>query len=373
MQGGAPGTTIGPDGSPPGPVRSPNVRGPSQSSHGRGEPGLTDSRPLVLVGVYFERPAWNLPVDRRAQLEAEFPELRWAHAPQWFDEGYGEALTEAEIFFGWHLDEADFRRAGRLRWIQTPSTGVRRMLHPALVESDVLLTCARGVHAPFMAEHVMAWVLAHARRLHGLCSAQDEARWTQDDLVERHPPESLLGKTMLLVGYGATGRELARRAHAFGMRVLAVRRRPERGSEDADEAGGIADLDRFLPRADVVVDLLPGTDDTAGFFDRRRLNLLPPGAFFANVGRGTTVDEAALEDLLASGRIGGAGLDVFGTEPLPPESPFWELANVQVSPHVAGVAFPALWDRLIGLFSRNLRAWREGRPLESVVDKRLGY
>ncbi len=277
------------------------------------------------------------------------------------------------MLFGWHLPEEDFRRAGALRWIQSPATGVRRFLYPALVESEVVLTSARGAHAPFMAEHVMGWLLAHTRRSRTFCSAQDDTVWCQDEILREHPPESLIDRTMLIVGYGATGRELARRARAFGMRILAVKRRPDSETEGADESGGLGDVDRFLPRADVVVNALPNTDATATFFDRRRLALMKPSAFFANIGRGSTVDEEALTDLLAGGRLAGAGLDVFREEPLPARSPLWEIASVQVSPHIAGVSHPLLWERLAQIFAFNLRRFLDGQPLRNVVDKRAGY
>ncbi len=327
----------------------------------------------VLVAAYLDQPFWNLRENDRRALEAEFPGVRWLHEPRWYLDGFGPALAEAEVIFAWHLAEEDFRRAARLRWLHAGSTGIRRFLYPALVESEVVLTSSRSAHAPFMAEQVMAWMLAHVRRLHGLCSAQDDGRWSQDELLRRHPPDSLLGRTLLVAGYGATGRELALRARAFGMRVIAVKRDPGHGTEGADTVAGPEAVDDLLPGADFVVDALPGTDATRGYFDRERLLRLKPGAFFANVGRGSTVDEDALAELLASGRLGGAGLDVFRTEPLPPESPLWEMPTVQISPHVAGVAHPALWTRLLAIFTGNLRRYLDGQPLRNVVDTRRGY
>jgi phosphoglycerate dehydrogenase-like enzyme len=328
---------------------------------------------LVLVAAYHSHPFWNIPPRLLDGVRAEFGGLEWEEVPRWLDEGFGDRLPEASVLFGWYLPEAEFRRAKALRWIQSPATGVRRFLYPALVESDVMLTSARGAHAPFMAEHVMAWLLAHARRLRTYCSAQDDTAWRQDEVLFEHPPESLIDKTMLIVGYGATGRELARRAHAFGMRVLAVKRRPEVEAEGADAVGGPGETDDFLPRADVVVNTLPNTDTTDTFFDRRRLALLKPTAFFANVGRGSTVDEDALTELLAEGKLAGAGLDVFREEPLPARSPLWDIASVQVSPHLAGVSHPLLWDRLVQVFAFNLRRFLDGQPLRNVVDKQAGY
>jgi D-2-hydroxyacid dehydrogenase (NADP+) len=328
---------------------------------------------IVLVSAYDRHPYWNLSPAHRHRLEREFSQVDWVHVPDWAENGFGDVLPEATAIFGWHLPEEEFARAARLRWFQSAATGVRRLLYPALVESEVTVTCARTVHAPFLAEQVMAWLLAHARRLHELRRAQGERLWIQGDLLREFPPETLIGKTMLLVGYGATGQELAQRAKAFGMRVWAVKRRAGAGEEGADRVVGPAEADRLLPDADVVVNLLPHTEATRDFFDRRRLARMREGVFFANVGRGVTVDEDALAELIQEGRVGGAGLDVFRTEPLPAESPLWGLDAVQISPHVAGVGHPKLWERLLALFERNLRAFLDGRPLEQVVDKRAGY
>jgi phosphoglycerate dehydrogenase-like enzyme len=250
---------------------------------------------------------------------------------------------------------------------------VRRFLYPELVTSGVTLTCSRGVHAPFLAEQVMAWLLAHVRRLHRLDRAQGARRWIQDELLREAPPETLLGRTALLVGYGATGEELARRLRPFGVRVLAVRRNPERGAPGAEEVVGPGGIDELLPRAQIVVNLLPNTEATRGFFHRSRLTAMAGDSLFLNVGRGSTVDEAALAEMLAAGHLEGAALDVFAEEPLETLSPLWGLPGVQLSPHVAGVGHPLLWPRLLDLFLDNLRRFREGRELRGQVDKTAGY
>jgi phosphoglycerate dehydrogenase-like enzyme len=277
------------------------------------------------------------------------------------------------VFFGWFLPPEAFAGASSLRWIHSPATGVRRYLYPELVASEVILTCSRGVHAPFLAEQVMAWLLAHVRRLHRLGRAQEGRRWIQAELLRDAPPETLVGRTAILVGYGATGEELARRLRPFGVRVLAVRRNPERGAPGAEEVVGPEEIDELLPRAQIVVNLLPNTEATRGYFDRTRLARLPRGGLFLNVGRGTTVDEAALAEMLAAGHLGGAALDVFTEEPLESQSPLWTLPGVQISPHVAGVGHPLLWPRLVDLFLENLRRFREGKGLRGQVDKIAGY
>jgi len=325
----------------------------------------------VLVDLRHPHPYWNLPEESRARLLLECPDAVVCSGPGEPDpQG---ALSASSVYFGWTLSAEAFARARSLRWIHSPATGVRRYLYPALVDSDVVLTCSRGVHAPFLAEQVMAWLLSHVRRLGRLERARETGVWLQEELLREAPPETLLGRTALLVGYGAGGRELARRLRPFGVRVVAVRYHPERGASDAEHVVGPEEVDDLLPGSEIVVNLLPNTEDTRGFFDRTRLERLSPGTLFCNVGRGSTVDEDALVELLAAGRLAGAGLDVFRTEPLEPESPLWTLPTVQLSPHVAGVGHPRLWPRLVDLFLENLARFRTGRELGGLVDKRAGY
>jgi phosphoglycerate dehydrogenase-like enzyme len=256
--------------------------------------------------------------------------------------------------------------------MHSPATGVRRLLHPALRASAVVLTCSRSVHAPAMADQVMAWVLAHARRLPALWRAQGERRWAQEEVLAAAPPQSLRGRTMLLVGYGAAGRELAVRARPFGLRLVGVRRRIDDGGDLVDRMVPPERVEEALAAADVVVNLLPHTDDTRGFFGEGRFAAMRPGACFINVGRGATVDEAALAAALAEGRLGGAALDVFAREPLPAESPLWDAPGVQIAPHLAGVS-DTLWPDLIARFAENLGRYLAGEPLLGVVDRERGY
>jgi phosphoglycerate dehydrogenase-like enzyme len=325
----------------------------------------------VLVDVRHPHPYWNLPAAERARLEEACPDVVVRTAGDALDTN--ATLAEATVFFGWSLSPGEFAAAPALRWVHSPATGVRRFLYPELVASDVVLTSSRGVHAPFLAEQVMAWLLAHVRRLPRLRRAQESGEWIQGELLRDAPPGTLIGRTALLVGYGSTGAELARRLASFGVRILAVRRRPERGAEAADEVAMPEGVDDLLPRADIVVNLLPNTDATRGFFDRSRLARLAPGSFFCNVGRGMTVDEEALAAMLAEGRLAGAGLDVFEREPLPPDSPLWTEERAFLSPHVAGVGHPLLWPRLLDRFLENLERFRSGRELRGRVDKTAGY
>jgi phosphoglycerate dehydrogenase-like enzyme len=350
----------------------PHEISPSGPGTGGGTRPVPRPPVRVLVAAYHANPFWNLPPGVRARLEGAFPGVEFRHEPRW-QEGFSDALDEAEVFFGWHLPAADFPRARRLRWIQSTATGVRRLLYPALRESEVILTSSRGVQAPFVAEHLAALLLAHERRIDRFLAAQHDRRWIGDSVLHDAPPESLAGRTLLIVGYGAIGRELARRLRPFGMRVVGVKRDPSSGGGDADAVHAPGDLDALLPDADVVAVLLPHTDETRGLFGEERFRAMKPGALFLSGGRGVTVDLAALERALASGTVAWAGLDVFPEEPLAPESPVWEIPRLWISPHVAGAARGVLWERLGDLFARNLRRYLDGEPLENVVDLERGY
>ncbi len=324
----------------------------------------------VLVTVYSPRqPFWSLPVRCRDLLEDRFRSVEWVHVPGW-ESDFGPGLAKATVWFGWHLPEPAFLGAPRLRWMHSGSAGVRRLLYPALVDSEVVLTNSSGAHAPFMAEQMMGWMLSWVRRDPQLERARAQREWAGPRLLQENPPETLLGKTLLIVGYGAVGRELAVRARAFGMRVVGVRRSPQAGGEVTES--GMDSLDRLLGEADVVANVLPYTEATRGLFDRGRLMRIRPGAFFMNVGRGATVDEDALIDVLRSGHLAGTGLDVFAREPLPPESPLWSLPTVRVAPHIGGAAV-GIWDRLVDRFAENLERHLTGELLRNVVDPTNGY
>jgi phosphoglycerate dehydrogenase-like enzyme len=277
-----------------------------------------------------------------------------------------------EIVFAWRaaadgpMLPAIFGSAANLRWIQAPSDGVDWLLFPALVESDVVVTNARGVFDDAVAEHAITLVLAIAKDLPSMVRAQAERRWRHRD------NERLAGRRMLVVGVGPIGRRIGWTASALGMEVRGVGRSRRSADPDLGEIVGIETLHEALGRADVVIDVLPGTERTRHVFDASTFRAMLPSAWFVNVGRGSTVDEAAFVEALSSGRIAGAALDVFEHEPLPPESPLWDLPNVFISPHVAGDY--SGWHEAVGRrFVENLARYVRGEPLVGVVDKRLGF
>lgn len=255
-----------------------------------------------------------------------------------------------------------------VRWIHSRAAGLDSVLFPALVESDVPLTNGRGVFSASLAEFAIASLLYFARDFPRLLRNQRRARW------EAFEPLDLAGRTLGVVGYGDIGRAVAERAHRLGMRVIALRRRPALSSADAwvEETLAADQLLALMRRADDVVVATPLTADTRGLVGEEAIRAMKPGAVFVNVGRGPVVDEAALARALAEGRLRGAALDVFETEPLPAESPLWALDNVVLSPHCADNT-PGWLEAAMRAFLANLERFRRGERLLNAVDKRLGY
>jgi D-2-hydroxyacid dehydrogenase (NADP+) len=285
-------------------------------------------------------------------------------------ESEGEALElmpEIDVVLG-GLSRDMFLRGDRLRWVQATGAGVNDLLYPELVESDVVLTSAKGIVGVHLADHAMALLLTLTR---GIIRAVRTPNWDQRAPI-RAVSWELLDHTMGIVGLGGTGRELAVRADAFGMRVIAV------DPEDVDVPGCVRacwKMDRFLDllsESDVVAICAPLTPETEGIFDREAFRRMKGDALLINVTRGRIVQEDALLEALEQGLIGGAGLDVTPQEPLPTDHPLWRMENVVVTPHTAGGS-PVRMDRTVGLFCENLRLLLAGAPLTSIIDKRKGY
>jgi D-2-hydroxyacid dehydrogenase (NADP+) len=296
-------------------------------------------------------------------------------------------VSEAEILFSWAPGDAAMARAERLRWVHAPAAGVGSFLTPRFLERRVPLTNSRGVHAIPIAEHVLGMLGALARRFRPALVEQTTTgmrreRWWDD------VPEELFGKTLGLFGYGAIGREVARRAGAFGMRVLALRRQAERPPEwdpsllhaiglpleepRVDAVLGPGDRDRLLAECDAVVVTAALTPETEGSLDASAFARMKPGAWIVNVARGKILRENDLVESLRSGHLGGAALDVFETEPLPRESSLYTLDRVILTPHVSGLS-RGFWPREMSLYRANLARFREGRPLLNLVDTTRGY
>jgi phosphoglycerate dehydrogenase-like enzyme len=296
----------------------------------------------------------------------------WRRSPE-EEEEFLAMLGEAEVLYDFprgHVRDLT-RVAPKLRWLQASMAGAGEVAKTAgLLETDVVVTTASGVYSGPLAEFVVMAMLQHAKNLE---------RLRHDKAVKAWRPtftDTLEGKTLCVVGMGNIGRAVAERARPFGMRILGVKRTvreddPARGH--ADELYSTKRLRDALSEADYVAVTLPGTPETRHLLDADAIAAMKPGAYFASVGRGSVVDEGALVEALRSGHLSGAALDVFEVEPLPPESPLWELENVIISPHSTD-NLPGLTNRLqTDLFCENLRRYLEGEPLLNVLDKKLLY
>jgi phosphoglycerate dehydrogenase-like enzyme len=285
------------------------------------------------------------------------------------------AIADAEVYVGFGMPRPLFDAARGLRWVHTAAAGVGSLLYPALVESDVVLTNAAGVHAEPIAEWVHGGVLHFLRGFDLAVARQRTATWDRSVFVGADTPIRELGECqVLIVGAGGIGSAVARRMASAGARCVGVRRRPELGVPAGFErVVGPDAVDGELPGADVVVIAAPLTGETRGVLDARRLALLRPRAIVANVARGSLIDEAALADALAAGRLRGAALDVFEREPLDAASPLWALPNVLITPHVSAVSPARFWERGVALVVENWERYLRGEPLRNLVDKRAGY
>ena len=301
-----------------------------------------------------------------------------------------EAVAPAELYFGYGIPAELLEAGPRLRWVHSGAAGVGSSLHETMRASDVVFTNSAGIHAPPMAESVLAMILYFARGLDRAAASQRKGRWSTDPFYDAVvPPTELSRMTVGVVGFGGIGREIARRICALGGRVRAVKRTPPGPTDRALQAvaggGDLSDrlelvhgpegLDGVLARSDVVVVCAPDTPETRGIIDAEAFERMRPGTLLVNVARGKLVDEEALLDALRSGRLRGAGLDVFAREPLPEGHPLWGFDNVLVTPHVSAVT-PGYWDRETALILRNLTRFLRGDPTtewENVVDKQAGY
>src|SRR5712671_4751649 len=325
----------------------------------------------LLIFVCHPFDLWNAPDWFSERLLAEFPQLNVVHLPDY--KQVDAEIADAEIAIAWSIRPEQIQAAKKLRWIHSPAAAVHQLIFPELVESGIVLTNARDVHGPVVAEHVIALIFALAKRIPDAVRLQDKHEWGQQRMWDELPRvREVAGATVGLIGLGSIGRAVAKSAKALGMRVIAVREHPEKGREGVDAVFGPARIDEVFRQADYVVLAAPVTDGTKAIANAERLALMKSDACLINVGRGPLVDELALAAALREKRIGGAALDVFPKEPLAADSPLWDVPNLLITPHTAALT-DKLWERHYALFSENLRRHLAGQPLLAVVDKRRGY
>lgn len=279
-----------------------------------------------------------------------------------------DLVFEADILFGSPSFSPELlAKSNTLKLVHVGSTGVDRYMIPEFQQSNIILVNSRGVHGTTVADHAMAMLLALSRGFHDAWEHRRQKKW------DPHAQSivNLPGKTAGLLGLGAIGIEVARRCKAFSMRVIGIRRNPQ-PTESVDLVLPPSGLDQVLTESDFVVCSLPLTRETRHLITLREFSLMKPTAFFINVGRGAVVKEADLITALSQGLIKGVGLDVFEQEPLPEDSPLWEMPNVIITPHSAGFDEEHA-KKTFAIFVQNLVRFQQGLPLINQVDKELGY
>jgi phosphoglycerate dehydrogenase-like enzyme len=319
---------------------------------------MSETGPPVVVVLGDDRPPLLERMGQAARLR------------QVTQQGLREALAEADVLLVWDfltdaLPEA-WPDHGGPRWVHTASAGVDRLLFPALIDSDAVITNSRGVFERPIAEYVAGLVLAMAKDLPGTYDLQRSRVWRHRET------ERVAGTRAVVVGGGPIGRATAHLLSALGLRTALVARTAREADPDFGRVHGFAELPRLLPEADWVVSAAPLTDETADMFDAATFGRMKRGARFINVGRGPLVVEDDLVAALREGRLGGAALDVFREEPLPADSPLWRTPGLLVSPHMSADTHGWLED-LAEVFLSNFERWVTGRPLHNIVDKKLGY
>jgi len=321
-----------------------------------------------------ERPGWRSPArivvraddERLAWLQSAVPDVELVAANT--TEAAISALPEADGIIGFCSEEV-VEAGAELRWIQLPYAGAERCVSvPGVSTRDILITNAQRIYGPEIAEHVLAMLLSFSR---GLYLYQTRDTWDRGLVAETQLWE-LTGKTMLVVGLGGIGTEVARRAHALGMNVIATRGSRREGPDFVSYVGLADELLELTPRADVVVNAAPLTPATTGLFDAGFFAAMKAEAYFINVGRGRSVVTDDLLAALEAREIGGAGLDVTDPEPLPDGHPLWGRPDVIITPHVAAGSDLRV-ERLWIVMRENLRRYVAGEPMLSVVDPARGY
>jgi len=273
--------------------------------------------------------------------------------------------SQAEIIFGGKINAEILAKCKNLRWIQTAGAGVEHYLFPELLESDIMLTNVKGMHGQTISEHIFMMMLAHTRNLKKCIQQQQTHAW------QKHKVELLHNKVLLVIGLGGIGQKAAKIGNAFGMRVEGIANTPK----DLPFVGKTYTpnrLNQALPTADYIVIAVPLTEKTKGMIAAPEFSLMKRDAFIINIGRGLVIDEQAMIKALQQDQIGGAGLDVFIDEPLGENSPLWDMENVIVTPHIAGL-MPDCLGEAVKIFCVNLRLYLKGHKPENLVDKDAGY
>ncbi len=329
------------------------------------------ARHKVVIILHDEFDMWQPPAWFAPRLRTEFPQVEVAQpSDKRQDE---QELSNADVMLGWSLRPEELRAATRLRWIYSITAAVDRFMSPELIASDVAICNAGRVHGPVVAEHAIAMIMALAKRVPSAVRHQERRKWAREAMWNERPrPREIRDATLVQVGLGSIGAEIASMASALKMHVIGIREHPEHGTEGAHEVFGYDSLDAAIARADYIVLAAPETARTRNLIDERRLRLFKPDAYLVNVARGSLVDEVALVAALRNRQLAGAALDVFSEEPLPRRSRLWKMPQVLITPHTAFLT-EKVWERHYALFADNLRRYLAGQPLIELIDKKKGY
>jgi phosphoglycerate dehydrogenase-like enzyme len=325
----------------------------------------------LLICVWHPFTYWRPQQVMPQTIRARWPEMRVVHLPDY--DRLPQELPDTDIFIGYSLRAEQLTHAKKLKWIHSTAAGVAQLMYPELRDSGIVVTNPSGVFSPPMAEHTMGLLLALARNFPDSTRHQERSHWGQQDIWDK--PQRLTelsGRVLLIIGFGSIGRELAKRASTFDMRVWGVTRSGRGDSRHAERLLSASQLEEALPHADYVVIAAPETTETRHLIGAAQIARMKPGARLVNVGRGSLLDEAALIRALESGALGGAALDVTSVEPLPAESPLWKAPNLFITPHTSAVS-DRLWQRETALLMDLLERWFDGREMFNQIDFARGY
>ena len=331
--------------------------------------GPQETKLIVCVKHPFSE--WSAKPVLVEGIRRRWPQMRVVHLPNY--DKLPEELPDTHIFVGASLRPEQFALAKQLQWIHSTAAGVSQLMYPELRSSGVMVTNPSGIFSVPIAEHTLGMILALARNFPDTVRSQDAAKWAQQDLWDKPQRLTEINDSLLLVvGYGSIGRELAKRAQVFGMRVWGITRSGKGNALHAEKILPAWQLHEALPLADYVVIAAPETPETKHLIDAAQIARMKRGARLINVGRGSLLDEAALVDALKRGHLSGAALDVTSTEPLPASSPLWTAPNLFITPHTSGVS-DRLWQREAELLLRLLDEWFAGKELPNRVNLSRGY
>ncbi len=307
------------------------------------------------------------PEDQK-RLENALPGAVFSYAPTDVD------IEKAEVVIG-EIPTEKIPLARNLKWVQLsmagtdPYTNTGHLPREQVLKGDVILTNATGAFGLAIAEHMVGCAFMLTKKLHLYRDQMATHLWQNRGSVDQ-----IEGSTVVVVGMGDLGRAFAEKMKALGCYLIGVRRTSAPKPDCFDEAYTVDQIDSVIPRADYLALCLPGTSGTAGLLTRQRLEAMKKGAFLINTGRGSVLDTDALADLLTSGHLGGAALDVTLPEPLPAEHPLWDCENALITPHISGKYYlPKTYRNIIDIFEENLRRYAKGEALINVVDRATGY